>query len=983
ISMLVGDTLYFGARDGSTGYELWAHDTSNHSTWQVIDLKSGTGDGYPGYSTGDAGETLVGDTLYFDAYDQTYRHELWAHDTSNHSTWRVADIYSGAGNSHPGQYMNGFVVGDTVYFSAEDGSGGTELWAHDTSNHSTWQITDINYGTGDSNPGEYLTIIVGDTIYFDASDGSYNHALWAHDTSNRSTWRVSNIAVSGHSYPETPRRGAGELLVGDTLYFSATDGVHEHEWWAHDTSNHSTWRVADINSGSGSSDPGNYLEGHLIGDTMYFSANDGSTGNELWAHRPFSIDYNTNTGGNVTTWAINNTNLPTGLTFSTSNGTIYGTPTQLWSKTAYMVWANNSGGSSVGYLNITVVDANLSYSKYDLTLTKDQASNDLPLNATTTAPGTVTTWAISSTLPAGLNFGTSNGTIWGIPTVLQTTPTVYTIWANSTQGSVSASITLTIYDNAPGPFEYNPENNTLTNNTYVHLEPDFINITTGNGSSWSTPAGTFMPWASSCLHHVYNGTLYTAATNGTGASPTFYGYGLDNETAWVINSSIFAPGCYKFIGYGGMTSWHGAFSMAYGTSLYFEAKEGTWDGLFGYGLENGTVWRESSNELEITSSFTAVFDDVLYFGAYHNSSVPSAMHAHNLSNGTTWLVLNASNGSPIQTYWTYAGGGRASVVGDVFFYYTYINSNFVYWAYNTSNGSAWAISSQVSSGGGPVLDGVFYYSSGSYYNLRQLYAYNVSNETSWQVHTRWGLNDIHEMDGVLYYGARSTTNSYTSLWAHNPDNGTTWEIGGTSQNNYFGFLDAGGTLFYRVHSGNSNERDLWAYEPSNTTAWQVTNIPLNGDTFTSLGNTVYFTSESTTISGEHDLWAYNTANETTWFVTNISTTNWGFTSSGSVHHPESTSLVFAGDTLYIREGGGMRSHQPASINYQTNTGGNVTTWAINASLPSGLSFSTTNGSIYGTPTELWTQTSYMVWANNSGGSSVAYLNITVVDEVPT
>ena len=39
--------------------------------------------------------------------------------------------------------------------------------------------------------------------------------------------------------------------------------------------------------------------------------------------------------------------------------------------------------------------------------------------------------------------------------------------------------------------------------------------------------------------------------------------------------------------------------------------------------------------------------------------------------------------------------------------------------------------------------------------------------------------------------------------------------------------------------------------------------------------------------------------------------------------------------------------------------------------------------IYGTPTELWTHKSYMVWANNSGGSTVAYLNITVVDEVPT
>ncbi|MEK9529818.1 MAG: hypothetical protein VW491_12930, partial [Gammaproteobacteria bacterium] len=503
-----------------------------------------------------------------------------------------------------------------------------------------------------------------------------------------------------------------------------------------------------------------------------------------------------------------------------------------------------------------------------------------------------------------------------------------TIWANNSGGSSVAYVNVTINDAAPGPFEYNPENNTLTNNTYVHLEPDFINITTGNGSSWSAPASTFMPWASSCLHHVYNGTLYTAATNGTGASPTFYGYGLDNETAWVINSSIFAPGCSRFVGWGGMISWHGAFSMAYGTSLYFEASEGNWDGLFGYGLENNTVWRETSDELEITSEFTAVFDDVLYFGAYHNSSVGNAMHAHNFSNGTTWLVLNASNGNPIQTYWTYSGGVRATVVGDVFLYPTYINSKFVYWAYNTSNGSAWAISSDAYSHGGPLLDGVFYYSSGSNYDTRRLYAYNVSNETSWQVHTRWGVGGIHELDGVLYYGARSTTTSDTSLWAHNPDNGTTWEIGGTSQSNGFGFLDAGGTLFYRVHSGTSHERDLWAYEPSNTTAWQVTNVPLNGDTFTSLGNTVYFTSETDPVSAKHNLWAYNTANETTWFVTNISATNWGFTNTGSVHHPESTSLVFADNTLYIREGGGMRSHQPASINYQTNTGGNVTTWAI-------------------------------------------------------
>ena len=599
ISMLVGDTLYFGAHDGSTGYELWAHDTSNHSTWQVTDLNSGSGHGYPGYSTGDAGETLVGDTLYFagndgstgrelwahdtsnhstwqvadiysgsssnpgtymmlnvgdtlyfDAADGTYRHELWAHNTSNHSTWRVADIYSGAGNSLPGQYMNGYVVGDTVYFSAEDGSGGTELWAHDTSNHSTWQITDILSGTGDSKPGEHLTIIVGDTLYFDASDGNYNHALWAHDTSNRSTWRVSDIAVSGHSYPETPRRGAGELLVGDTLYFSATDGITDHEWWAHDTSNHSTWRVADINSGAGTSNPGNYLEGLLIGDTMYFSAIDVSIGRELRAHRPLSIDYNTNTGGNVTTWAIN-ASLPSGVSFGTNNGTIYGTPTELWTQTSYMVWANNSGGSSVAYLNITVVEelANIAYNPTSVTVVRGYNMANISANNT---GGAVVSWAISPTLPSGLSL--DNGTIHGRP-LSNMSATTYTVYANNSGGSATATLTLIINEPTPN-VDYSPDNYTMTNGTSYTITPTLLGQT-GNISSimgagtasasgactygnllifrtddwrmWafntSLTASTSNPYVlatnvsfSSCTHRlVHNGTMYfQASTNSTG-----------------------------------------------------------------------------------------------------------------------------------------------------------------------------------------------------------------------------------------------------------------------------------------------------------------------------------------------------------------------------------------------------------------------------------------------------------------------------------
>ena len=61
-----GDTMYFAANDASTGVGLWAHNTSNNSTWQVIDLWTGGSNGnihssHPGWTL----DVLVGDTLCF------------------------------------------------------------------------------------------------------------------------------------------------------------------------------------------------------------------------------------------------------------------------------------------------------------------------------------------------------------------------------------------------------------------------------------------------------------------------------------------------------------------------------------------------------------------------------------------------------------------------------------------------------------------------------------------------------------------------------------------------------------------------------------------------------------------------------------------------------------------------------------------------------------------------------------------------------
>ena len=125
--------------------------------------------------------------------------------------------------------------------------------------------------------------------------------------------------------------------------------------------------------------------------------------------------------------------LPAGLSLNAFTGEISGTPTALSTNTTYTITAHNTGGTSTTTITIEVLDQLpvLSYSPDDLTLTKNQPSTDLPLAPTLTGSGTITSWEISPDLPNGLNFGASNGTIWGIATVLQTSPVAYTVWANN------------------------------------------------------------------------------------------------------------------------------------------------------------------------------------------------------------------------------------------------------------------------------------------------------------------------------------------------------------------------------------------------------------------------------------------------------------------------------------------------------------------------------------------------------------------------
>ncbi len=80
------------------------------------------------YQAGDSspsGLTAVDRTLFFRADDGTTGEELWTSDGTTAGTVLVKDIHP-AGDSSPHNLTN---VNGTLFFAADDGTTGIELWA--------------------------------------------------------------------------------------------------------------------------------------------------------------------------------------------------------------------------------------------------------------------------------------------------------------------------------------------------------------------------------------------------------------------------------------------------------------------------------------------------------------------------------------------------------------------------------------------------------------------------------------------------------------------------------------------------------------------------------------------------------------------------------------------------------------------------------------------------------------------------------------
>ena len=210
---------------------------------------------------------VLNKVVYYTADDGIHGSELWRSDGTEEGTYLVKDINPGSasGNAY---YI--IVFKSKLYFMAYAPETGYELYRSDGTDAGTILLKDIVPGSGSSQP--YHFTAMNNSLHF-TTIGAYNVSqLWKTDGTAAGTVMVTDI------YSAYSASGIGQLInANNVLFFTAYNYAYGRELWRSDGTAGGTYMLKDINIANNN----NYSDWNgpanltAYNSKLYFSANDG------------------------------------------------------------------------------------------------------------------------------------------------------------------------------------------------------------------------------------------------------------------------------------------------------------------------------------------------------------------------------------------------------------------------------------------------------------------------------------------------------------------------------------------------------------------------------------------------------------------------------------------------------------------------------------------------------------------------------------